>query len=106
MFDGGRMHPARIVEVQWLTAIVPTGGDVSVVLATEAHGEIRIEGRTYGSTFSVQGNSLHLEWPPPQGHPNPVTFHQGGAVYTWDGETTRGMVERSLPEHRIDRSAT
>jgi hypothetical protein len=101
VFDGNIMHPARIVEVQWLTKIEPSGGDVSVVLETKAHGELRIAGSTHGSTFSVQGGSLHLDWKVDGQLINPCTFHQGGAHYTWEGEESYGMVERSLPEEQI-----
>ena len=102
VFEGGAMHPARIVEVQWLTRIQPHGGDVSVVLETDEHGEIRIGGSTCCSTFSPQGAQLHLEWQPAGLHlRNTVTYHQGGALYTWAGEEAYGMVERSLPDVRI-----
>ncbi|MET0145193.1 MAG: hypothetical protein ABW328_10470, partial [Ilumatobacteraceae bacterium] len=103
VYDGGVMHPARIVEVRWLTEIVPTGGDVSVVLETEEHGTITIGGTTCCSTFSPQGGNLHLAWAAdgPEAR-NPVTFHQGGARYTWGEEETYGMVERSLPDAKIE----
>jgi len=103
VFDGDVMHPARIVDVQWLTKIEPSGGDVSVVLETKAHGEVRIGGLTHGSTFSVQGGSLHLDWKVDGQLVNTCTFHQGGALYTWDREQAYGMVERSLPEDKITR---
>jgi len=103
VFDGDVMHPARIVDVQWLTKIEPSGGDVSVVLETEAHGKVQIGGSTHGSTFSVQGGSLHLDWKVDGQLVNSCTFHQGGALYTWDGEQAYGMVERSLPEEQITR---
>jgi prepilin-type processing-associated H-X9-DG protein len=84
--------------------IEPSGGDVSVVLETEPHGEIRIDGRTDGSTYSVQGGALFLDWTVANARlKNAVTFHQGGALYTWDGEQAYGMVERSLPEEQITR---
>jgi hypothetical protein len=102
VFDDGVMHPARIVDVQWLTTIQPQGGDVSVVLETAEHGEIQIAGETNWSTFSPQGGWLHLDWQPENaGRHNTVTYHQGGARYTWDGEQANGMVERSLPDAKI-----
>jgi hypothetical protein len=27
----------------------------------------------------------------------PLPFHRGGVRYSWDGEETYGMIERSLP---------
>jgi len=102
VFDGGVMHPARIVDVHWLSTIIPSGGDVSVVLETKEHGNVSISGRTCCSTFSPQGGRLHLEWEPNGvSLRNSVTFHQGGARYEWGGEVTYGMVERSLPDASI-----
>jgi hypothetical protein len=102
VYDDAKMHPAKIIEVQWLTKIVPDGGDVSVVVETKAHGQIRIGGLTHGSTYSVQGQSIHLDWSH-EVAPNACTFSQGGARYEWDGEKAYGMVERSLPDDKIER---
>jgi hypothetical protein len=100
----GHIHPAEIVEVQWLTTIDPGGDDVSVELRTDHHGTIRIDGTTHGSTYSPQNGALFLDWSPgPQRPRNPVTFQQSGARYTWNGETTYGMCERSLPDEKITR---
>jgi hypothetical protein len=98
------MHPAEIVAVHWLTSIDPQGDDVSVVLRTEHHGEIAIEGVTHGPTYSPQGGALFLDWPPGDRRPsNPVTFQQSGARYRWGTETAYGMCERSLPDDQITR---
>jgi hypothetical protein len=102
VFDDGVLHPAHIVDVHWLTTIEPHGGDVSIALKTDRHGDIRIEGQTCCSTFSPQGGRLHLDWQPGSvSRHNTVTYHQGGARYTWDGEQAYGMVERSLPDAKI-----
>jgi hypothetical protein len=102
VFDAGAMHQATIVEVQWLTEIVPDGGDVSVVVETQAHGRVRVEGRTHGSTYMVQGQNAHLGWTGDTA-PNACTFQQAGAYYSWDGEHAYGMCERSLPDNKIAR---
>lgn len=104
VFDDGRMHPATILAVEWLTDVDLGGDDVSVALRTDHHGQIHIEGVTHAPTFSPQGGALFLDWMPGERVlSNPVTFQQAGARYSWDGETTYGMCERSLPDDQITR---
>jgi hypothetical protein len=85
VFDGdGALIPARVREAPWLTALVPSGDDVSCVLET-TEGRVRIEGRTAASTFMVM--------PPEVG--GGMQLQQAIVRYGWDGETAVGMLERS-----------
>ena len=57
-----------------------------MTLETE-HGTTRIEGETILSTCHVMG--------PPM-IPQHFSLQQAIATYQWDGETTNGMLERSV----------
>jgi hypothetical protein len=86
VFEGsGALIPARVVRAPWLQRLVPKDEEASCVLET-AHGSARIEGRTALSTFTIMppevGGGLHLQ--------------QAIARYTWDGEESVGMLERSI----------
>jgi hypothetical protein len=86
VFEGsGALIPARVVQAPWLNGLVPSGEDVGCVLETE-RGSVTIEGLTALSTFTVMppevGGGLHLQ--------------QAIARYTWDGEKSVGMLERSI----------
>jgi hypothetical protein len=85
VFEGsGALIPARVVQAPWLQKLVPRGENVGCVLETE-RGSVAIEGLTALSTFTVMppevGGGLHLQ--------------QAIARYTWDGEESVGMLERS-----------
>ncbi len=97
VYDGSRMIPARVVRAPWLTTYYAGGGPVDSVLET-ADGTVEIAGHTHDSTFVPKGASLFPGWQVGgQDHPAVrFNFHQGGARYTWDGESTYGMIERSL----------
>jgi prepilin-type processing-associated H-X9-DG protein len=86
VFDGeGALVPARVLQAPWLRRLVPSDEEVTCVLETN-RGSVRIEGLTALSTFTVMppevGGGLHLQ--------------QGIARYTWDGEESVGMIERSI----------
>jgi len=87
IYQNDRMVPARILKAPFLRRIVPRGDDASVELESEL-GITRIEGVTELSTFRI-GN-------PDMGGLN---LQQGGALYTWDGQSPYGMVERSSHEN-------
>jgi hypothetical protein len=100
--DGG-LVPARAAQAPWLTRLQPLGEDASLVLQT-AEGPVEISGETVFSTHDVHHNddmySMHAlkqemsEFPAVQ---------QAGVRYTWDGEETYGMLERSNPLDKIAR---
>jgi hypothetical protein len=92
LYADGRMIPARIVKAPFMSRMVNSGEDLSLVFESEL-GRTVIEGESVLSSFipasqpfSTEG-SYGLNW------------HQGGVRYRWDGEETYGMIERSsLPE--------
>jgi hypothetical protein len=89
VFDGTRVVPARLAEVSWMTSMLPEPGeDVSFVLETE-HGSHEIRGETVFSRYIPFGDEFETEglWP--------LHWQQAGVRYTWDGEETFGMLERS-----------
>jgi hypothetical protein len=77
------MHPAKAVNIPWLQRAAPQGDDVSVELHSDL-GVTRIEGVSALSTF-------HMGSPGVWG----LNLHQGGARYSWDGQASYGMIERS-----------
>ncbi|HEY9544790.1 MAG TPA: hypothetical protein VIR56_02215 [Solimonas sp.] len=86
VYQGGKLYPARIVKAPFLQRLVFAGDDVSVELESEL-GRTRIEGITTLSTFRIGNPEI-----------DGLNLQQGGARYTWDGQTTYGMVERSSHE--------
>jgi hypothetical protein len=86
IYQNDRMIPARILKAPFLRRIVARGDDASVELESEL-GITRIKGVTALSTFRI-GN-------PDMGGLN---LQQGGALYTWEGQSAYGMVERSSHE--------
>ena len=102
LFSGdGELIPARVVEAPWLRRLQPLGEDVSVVLET-ADGTVRIAGETVLSTHDITDPSdippdqlaLMANWTFP-------ALQQAGVRYTWDGEQTMGMLERSIPTDQL-----
>lgn len=102
-FNGERMLPVTIVQAPWLTKFEPEGGDVSVILESEA-GTHRIAGATTTSTVIAGSANLNKVAALSSGRASDsLFFHQGGARYTLDGEHAYGMVERSLPMRKLTR---
>lgn len=101
IFDGKKKIYADVVKAPWMTEFVPHDGPVDVLLQTEA-GPVRIEGRTHDSTFIRQGNPMFGSWQQDGSVAKvKLPFHQGGALYTWEGESAYGMIERSLPTDQL-----
>lgn len=86
IYKSGRLIPARIVKAPFLRRIVFERDDVSVELESEL-GRTRIEGVTALSTFRVGNPDI-----------GGLNLQQGGARFTWDGQSAYGMVERSSHE--------
>jgi prepilin-type processing-associated H-X9-DG protein len=85
VYEGsGPLVPARVISAPWLQTLTPDGENVTCVLET-SRGNVTIEGQTALSTFTVMppevGGGLHLQ--------------QAIARYSWDGEHSVGMLERS-----------
>jgi hypothetical protein len=87
--DGTRIG-ARPVEIPWLRKLVTGGEDVPCVLETVDGRRIEIGGVTFANTRSRGGHVLPPDWPKDW----PIV-QQSHAFYTWDGERTTGMIERS-----------
>ena len=87
VFDGdGPLQPATVVEAPWLRRLIPAGEAVPLVLET-ASGTVRIEGTSILSNFMVMGGvGANPDWP---------VLQQAIVRYTWDGQTSNGMMERS-----------
>lgn len=88
LYRDGRQVPARIVKAPFLRRIVPEGDDVSVELESE-FGRTVIEGRTTLGTFRIGNPDI-----------GGLNLQQGGARFTWDSQSSYGMVERSTHESR------
>ena len=103
LWDGEKKIYAKLIEGPWMTKIVPHDGPVNLVFETE-HGErVAIKGRTYSSTFIAKGNPMFGDWTQDGEHQVVnLPFHQGDAIYEWDGETTFGMIERSYPADKME----
>lgn len=87
--DGTRIG-ARPAGIPWLRKLVTGGEDVSCVLETVDGRRIEIGGLTFANTRSRGGHVLPPDWPKDW----PIV-QQSHAFYTWDGERTTGMIERS-----------
>ena len=87
----GRRVPARIVEAPWMTRLVASGDNASLLLDSEL-GTVRIEGQTRLMTFDhylfEMADSSVLE--------------QGVARYVWDGEEAFGLIERCARRNRVE----
>ncbi|MDO7843621.1 hypothetical protein [Sphingomonas immobilis] len=101
LFDGETKTYGKVVEAPWMTSFAPHGGAVDIVIETDA-GRVHIGGRTHDSTYIAKDRPMFGDWAP-GGMLSGVglPFHQGGALYTWDGEQAYGMIERSLPVEKM-----
>jgi glycine/D-amino acid oxidase-like deaminating enzyme len=87
-----------------LRRLQPLGEDVSVVLETE-DGTVRISGETVLSTHDItdpgevpaEQLAMMANWTFP-------ALQQAGVRYTWDGEQSYGMIERSIPMDRLEKA--
>jgi prepilin-type processing-associated H-X9-DG protein len=86
IYQGGKLIPARILKAPFLRRLVARGDDVSVELQSEL-GVTRIQGVTALNTFRIDNPDM-----------GGLNLQQGGALYTWDGQSAYGMVERSSHE--------
>lgn len=103
VFDGQRMYPATPVEVPWLTTFEPEGGDVGFALRSEL-GIHRVTARTTTSCATAGRAALATVPALNSGTADRDLFlHQGGARYSWEGESAYGMVERALPIGQVTR---
>jgi hypothetical protein len=85
IWQDGRMYQARATKIPFLRNIMPNGDDVSLELESEL-GTTRIAGVSALATFHIGNPGV-----------NGMNNNQGGALYTWDGQSAYGMIERSSP---------
>jgi len=103
VFDGERAYPATATEVPWLSRFEPEGGDVAVELRSELGVHV-VSGRTTTSSVVAGRAALATVAALNSGMAGRDLFlHQGGAHYTWDGESCYGMVERSAANSEVRR---
>ena len=94
VFEGdGELIPARVVEAPWLRTLTPKGDDVSCVLETTEGKTVTISGETALSTFMIM---------PPDVGGGGLQLQQSIVRYSWDGEESVGMLERSTTAASIE----
>jgi hypothetical protein len=101
VFDGTDRFPAKVVRAPWLSEFDPLGEDVSIVLES-ALGRTEIAGVNHIST-AVPNRAATDRVPImrfSEGRRD-LFYHQGCARYTWDGESSYGMIERSNPAEAV-----
>jgi hypothetical protein len=91
IFQDGRKYKAKATRIPWLERLMVSGDDVSLELESEL-GITKIAGSSELNTYRLG----IAEMPG-------FTLQQGGAKYTWDGQTAYGMLERSSWEDQISR---
>jgi hypothetical protein len=91
VFDArGRQIPARVVSAPWMTRLVESDDDASLVLDSE-DGTVRIQGQVLASVFEHHLFEMA----------DSSVLHQGTARYLWDGEEAIGLIERCTLKQRI-----
>lgn len=96
VFEGdGALVPAWVVDAPWLRTLAHRGQDASVTLETEAGATHRIVAETVASCFMVMGGV----GPGTEGFP---VLQQAVTRFAWDGETSNGMMERSMPSNLVE----
>ena len=88
VFEGsGPLVPVRVVDAPWLRTLAPKGDDVTCVLERDdGGGTVTVRGETALSTFMIM---------PPDVGGGGLQLQQATVRYTWDGEESVGMLERS-----------
>ena len=82
----GELVPARAIDPPWLSSLAARGQDVSFGMETVDGTTYEIRGTTEVSTFMVMPKELA----------GGLQLQQAICRYTWDGESTPGMLERSI----------
>jgi hypothetical protein len=98
VLDNGVKRYGKVIEAPWLTHFEPHGGACDLVIQLNDGERVAIGGRTHNSTFIAKGRPMFGDWGyEHKGGGVALPFHQGDALYTWNGEQAFGMIERSLP---------
>ena len=86
-----------MVDAPWLETLAAKGQDVSVTLETEDGRTETIQGETALSTFHVMNAAAGAA-----GMVGDFRLQQAVTQYTWDGESSTGMLERSSASSQVD----
>ncbi len=99
IYEHGRIVPVTQVQAPWLTEFTPNGAPCDLVLQTAEGRRVTIQGVTNEATCIPPGGCMFGAWT----HYGLARnfYHQGGALYTWDGESAYGMIERSLRPEKV-----
>jgi hypothetical protein len=84
VYIDGRMYDAVATKLPWLDELIPQGEDMSLELEYDGK-RVSISG--VGGLNSYKSGLAEMPG---------FALNQGGAKYTWDGQTAWGMVERSV----------
>jgi hypothetical protein len=82
----GELIPARAVDPPWLSSLAASGQDVSFGMEAADGSTYEVRGETRLSTFMVMPEDLG----------GGLQLQQAICHYTWDGESSAGMLERSI----------
>lgn len=91
----GVMYPARPTRIPYIRQVVEEGDDVSLELESQL-GTHHISGATTLSTFKVNNPDMAAAGAPG------FTLQQSGTRYTWNGQTSYGMIERSATGKQME----
>ena len=93
VFEGdGDLVPARVVQAPWLRGLATKGDDVTCEFETADGRTVTVSGETALSTFMIM---------PPDVGGGGLQLQQAIVRYSWDGEESVGMLERSTAAARI-----
>jgi hypothetical protein len=90
----GELIPARVVEAPWLTHLQFKGEQVGLVLETADGKRYKIGGESFGGMPSI--GQIGSTFPP---------LLQSIVRYSWDGEQSFGMMERSNLREKVKLTA-
>ncbi|MFC3213019.1 hypothetical protein [Novosphingobium panipatense] len=97
IIENGVRIGARPLVIPWLRRLATGGEDVSCMLETVDGRRIAIAGETFVNVRSRGGHVLPPDWPKDW----PIV-QQSHAFYSWGGERTTGMIERSSKPSVMD----
>lgn len=99
VYENGELIPVKQIEAPWLEEFTPTGAPCDLVLEAQDGRRVRIKGVTHDAVCIPPGGCMFGAWPHYGFARN--FYHQGGALYSWDGESAYGMIERSLRPEKV-----
>ncbi len=104
----GKMRRAQILEDSWIDSLGVKGEPLRLRLASD-RGEMLIEGETLGGVFRPvkvdSGNPHGRTFGVRPDMPDSLVLSQSWATYHANGQTARGLLERSSPIQRLQRAS-